>query len=579
MAVALLFAAAVAGAAVSYEVRIEGLPDGALLNALRNVSHSVSLRDRPPSTLMLLRRRAERDVPRFVEVLQAEGYYGARVELDIDEDRDPVRVTFSIDAGPPYTLAEARIEVLDPSDDVPAPTAADLGLHPDAVVRAATLLAAQRALTERFRENGFPYPQASPPRVEISHEARRATVVFTIAPGARGLFGPTSIAGLDSVDEDFVRGRLPWTEGEPFSVRAIRDARRRLNASGLFSVVDISIAEEAGADGAVPVSIQVTERKHRTIRAGLNYTTDEGVGARAAWEHRNFRGGGQRLALDATLSEIASGFDAAYTIPDFERRDQTLTLRTALRNERPDAYDSLSLGGGAMIERVVSERSTLGLGVYVRGAEIEQRRRTSRFALLSFPMFYAWTTADDLLAPTEGGRLRVDLTPIQDLRDLDLQLLRGAVSYAHYVRLSRSPSVVLATRIGTGTVFGARYGRIPADERFYVGGGGSVRGYAYQSLGPLDDKTPLGGRSYIESAFELRMSVTETIGVAAFLDGGSAFEAEYPDFSESLRWAAGLGLRYYSPVGPIRLDVAIPLNRRRGVDDAFQVYAGLGHAF
>ena len=579
IALALLSGTQGAQADLTYDVRIEGVIDSGLRNTLRSAAQTVELQERPPSTVMLLYRRAERDIPRLIEVLQAEGYYGAQVELSIEEERTPIRVRFTIEKGPRYTLADVRIDITDRPgvEAVPLPTNEEMQLETDTVVRASALLAAQRMLVQRFRENGFPRPQGQPPRIEVDHDAAEIVAVFAVDPGPVGYFGATTIEGLESVEEDYVSGLVPWDEGDLFSSRLVRQVRQRLNATGLFAVVDV--VEEPDESNRVPMTVSLTERKHRTIRAELHYRTDEGAGLTAGWEHRNYRGRGQRLILETTISEIGTSFDASYAIPDFRQPDQTLRLYSRLEEDNPDAYKSQSLGMGASVERALSEHMSLGFGVNLRGTEVEQRRRTDQFALLSFPMFFSRSTADDPLAPTRGDRLRVEATPFQELTNLDLQFLRGSISYTRYQQLRQSPRMVLAGRIATGTILGTDYDRIPADERFYVGGGGSVRGFAYQLIGPLDEKTPLGGRSYLETSVELRMDITNTIGMAVFLDGGAAFKSEYPDFSETMRWGAGTGLRYNSPVGPFRLDVAMPINRRSGIDDAFQVYAGLGHAF
>jgi translocation and assembly module TamA len=126
---------------------------------------------------------------------------------------------------------------------------------------------------------------------------------------------------------------------------------------------------------------------------------------------------------------------------------------------------------------------------------------------------------------------------------------------------------------------GAERDEIPADIRFYAGGGGSIRGYAYQSVGPTQNNEPIGGRSLITMSAELRIKITEKMGLVAFVDGGSAFESAFQDFEETLQWGGGLGFRYFTAIGPLRLDVGIPINRRAGIDDSFQIYVSIGQAF
>ena len=188
-------------------------------------------------------------------------------------------------------------------------------------------------------------------------------------------------------------------------------------------------------------------------------------------------------------------------------------------------------------------------------------------------------TGDDLLDPTRGGRLFLQVMPFYDIMGSDSNFIKGYTSYRHYVPIMKKPMLTLAGKVSIGVIEGKGLESIPADERFYAGGGGSIRGYAYQSVGPMVAGDPIGGRSLIELSAELRIKFTDHLGLVGFLDGGSAFADTIPDSSQDLRWGTGMGLRYFTPIGPLRLDVAVPLNRRSGIDDNFQIYISLGQAF
>jgi translocation and assembly module TamA len=171
------------------------------------------------------------------------------------------------------------------------------------------------------------------------------------------------------------------------------------------------------------------------------------------------------------------------------------------------------------------------------------------------------------------------VTPYTGTGDGGLLFAVGTVSGSAYRALDTDRRFVLAGRAKFGSLVGEETDDVPANKRFYAGGGGSIRGYEFQSVGPLDaNNDPLGGRSLIELNAELRVRITEQIGLVPFVDGGMVFDSVYPDFEEDLRWAAGLGVRYFSAIGPLRLDIAIPLNKRE-VDDSFQFYISLGQAF
>jgi translocation and assembly module TamA len=210
---------------------------------------------------------------------------------------------------------------------------------------------------------------------------------------------------------------------------------------------------------------------------------------------------------------------------------------------------------------------------------VEQLGEEERFGLFSLPTRFGWDTSENLLDPVSGRRLTLQFTPFYEIFGDHLGFVKGYATYSQYVKLTEKPLLVLAGRSAFGSMVGASRNAIPADERFYAGGGRSIRGYAYQSVGPLEENKPTGGRSLMEVSLELRTKVTDTIGFVAFLDGGNASSSVTPDPTEPLRWGAGAGIRYFTPVGPLRLDVAVPLNRRDKVDDRFHVYMSLGQAF
>jgi len=565
---------------VPYDVAFRGVDDPALRAALERVSKVVALRDRPPPTVALLHRRAAADVPELAGVLKAEAYFGVHIETEVDDRGDAAAVTFRIELGEAYALGGVAVDV---SGDEGAylehrlPDPGALGLHVGEPAKAKAILEASEKLQRSLAGLGYPYPTAGKPKVAVDHAEHAVVVTYRLNPGPKGKLGPATFTGLDRVDEGFLRDRLPWRPGEAFSPDLIDQTRKRLMATGLFASVAIRMGEALDGDGFVPVTIGVSERKHRTIGLGLGYATDEGPEASVSWEHRNLRRRGERLQLDATVSGLEYAVEGAYTMPEFRRLNQSLVLRSRLGVEDTEAFRSAGFGIGALVERRRSEEVTVGWGLAFRAAEIDQDRDEERFALFSVPAFYRRDTTDDALHPTRGGRLALEGAPFQDVRDTGLAFVRASLGYSHYAALS--DTVVFAGRVALGATAGASRDAIPADERFYAGGGGSIRGYAYQMASPLDcEDDPVGGRSFFEAAGELRFQVAERVGLVAFLDGGRAFEPAFPDFDEPLLWGAGLGVRYFSPIGPLRFDVAVPLNRR-GVDDSFQVYLSLGHAF
>jgi translocation and assembly module TamA len=288
---------------------------------------------------------------------------------------------------------------------------------------------------------------------------------------------------------------------------------------------------------------------------------------------------GHKLSLQTNWSGDAQTAEAQYQIPGFRRDDQALRLHLRLAKESLDAFDSTSAGAGVSLERRLNEQWTVGAGLRLRVAREEQQRLEESYHLLSLPAYCVRSTVGNPLNPESGMKLDVRLEPFFEVTDPGGSFLKGSVNLSRYFDLARGGDWVIATRIKIGSILGTGLDGIPPDERFYTGGGGSIRGYAYNTVSPLKDNDPIGGRSLVELSLEARRRITKNIGIALFVDGGNAFSTAFPDFSEELRWGAGIGVRYFTPVGPLRVDLAVPLNRRAGVDDQFGVYVSFGQAF
>jgi translocation and assembly module TamA len=567
--------------AAPYRATITGIEDSALLKDLKDASDSLSLIDRPPASIGLLRSRAERDRDRFTRVLQAHGYFGARVELILRDDTAPLEVEFLIHIGPVYPVASVDIRIRGDKEAHPRliPSLEKIGLSPGEPFKASALMDGEKALVRAFEEHGFPFPRPVERKIIVDHRDTSVALEFFLDPGPQAPFGEAQIKGLEAVEESVIRRLIPWKEGDLYNVEQVETLQVRLIRLGLFSSVRVFKGRELDAQGRLPVDISVTERKHRSIGAGLSYKTDEGPGATGLWEHRNLFREGEKLTVSGILSDFTASAESTFFKPFFLRRDQSLGLSLRLADDRPDAYTSRNISASASVARQLTDQLRIAAGLGYKASKVEQLGITERFNYLFLPLDMEWDRSDDLLDPARGGRLGLHLVPFYDPSGDDPKFLKKRIRYRHYLKPFAAHPLVLAAGFSLGSILGADRDDIPADERFYAGGGGSIRGYAYQSVGPSRDSEPVGGRSLLELTFELRMRVTERIGLVAFLDGGNAYQETFPDLDESLRWGTGLGFRYFTRLGPLRLDVAFPLNRRPDIDDRVQVYVSLGQAF
>jgi translocation and assembly module TamA len=417
-------------------------------------------------------------------------------------------------------------------------------------------------------------------KVVVDRERKTMLVTLQLDPGPAATFGSTRIDGLTSVREDYLRRLIPWKPGETFDRRRLEAFRDRLAKTDLFTGVTVKPAETIGPDGQLGVAVQVNEAKHRSIGAEAAFSTDEGFSVGGFWEHRNAFGAQERATLSTKLSMIEQTAKAGLRKPNYGRVDQDILFETSLRHQDSDAFEERSFAANAAIERRYGPAWTAGVGTTAEYQEIEDKTGRNAYLLFGLPLTVSRVTADDLLNPTSGARNTLRLTPYVGGLAEGVSFLTAELTGAHYWSLDENHRTILAGRYKLGSLLGEQTADVPASKRFFAGGGGSVRGYGFQMVGPLDaENDPVGGRSVVEAGLELRYRVTDTIGVVPFVEGGAVYDKSWPEGLRETLWAAGLGLRYYTAIGPIRLDVAVPLDRRRDIDSAYEFYISIGQAF
>jgi len=565
----------------AYIPSIEGAPDADLARSLADLAETFRLQAHSPGSLLLLERRARADLPAMDKALRASGYLKAQEDVDIRTGERPWRVVFRITPGPAFLLERAGVDLAPGAAAGPAlPQAADLGLVPGERFTARKVLDAEETLLRLLKERGHPFPALAGRRVVADHATNGVEVNLRVDPGPAAVFGDTTLAGLQDSDEAQVRALLPWTPGQNYDLRLLEAARAGLYASGLFTYVEVTPARALDPGGRLPVRIILTERVPRTVRAGLEYATDFGPGVKLGWDHRNLLGGGEKLGLTATYNEYIQKLSGDLKKSRFPRADQNLALHGETGKERTDAYVTSLADSSGSLEQRLSRAMTASLGVGYRVSQVEDKKLSEEknFGHLYVPASLTGDWRDDVLDPGGGATFGVVGAPYSDTLGNLNSFFKYRATGAGYLGLLEEKRAVLALRGAWGQIWGPGRDDIPADLRFYSGGGGSVRGYAYQTAGSLQDGDPVGGKSLAEVSGEIRLKITESFGVVPFLDGGSTYEGYVPKFEEQFYWGAGLGLRYYTTVGPIRLDIGFPLNPRPE-DDSFQVYGSLGQSF
>lgn len=569
----------------STEIRGPRIPD--YLQKLMEDSVQLGKTGTPVPTLAQLRRRAIEDEKRIDRVLRSEAYYNGRISSSIrQENGGAYKVVFDVDLGERTMIESFDIVYADhPDDDSKLPKdGAFFGLKPNRAAKAQRIIDLTNETLTWLNNHGHPDAELDDRKVIVDLAAHTATITLTIKAGEPMLFGPLAISNEGRTRDDYVRSFITFEKGKTYDRSEVDNSLNALRKTGLFDQVALDSGQPIDGN-ELPQELTLKESDARTVRLGANYTTSTGAGAKASWEHRNLLGRGEKLTLGLNVSQTEQSATADFNKPRFLRQDQTLTASVEIAHERSDAYNENRIKSGIGLVRPLTDKIKASLGVTFELVRTADSRGNNRYQLIGIPASLSYDGSDSLLDPTSGIRATVRATPYfgrANQKAAAFTRLEGIGStYLSFgERDDGSPWVTLAARGRAGSLLASETDDVPGSTRFYAGGGGSVRGYGYQMLGPLDgDNDPVGGRSVLEANFEARLRMTETIGTVAFLDGGNAYSGLTPTFGKPLKWGAGLGLRYYTPIGPVRFDVAVPLERRAGIDDRFQIYVSLGQAF
>lgn len=574
------------GAAVAAEPRaqLEGELDADLRAAIQR---AIGETDDKIETRFEARRRARAAAEDAIAVLRSEGYYAYAVEPDVSE-ADPPTPLVRITPGPRFALGPPAIEWqgATPDAETEAEAKRSLGLTPGAPGRAAEVVAAEGRIMATLQDRGYADAAPQPREVIVDHADASLTPTYRIQAGGLVKLNGLEITTDGRTRADWVRRLAPWTPGEPYDPDDVAELERRLLDTGVYDSVTVALAPQskASADGLRPIVVSLAERKPRTIEAGASYSTSEGAGVDVRWTRYNLLGRADTLSLLGRLSEKDSRVQADLTLPHWRRAQRTLRLGAAAYDVSTDAYDETGFGLRGDITRRYGKTSYLTLGGSVDASRTEEREEEDLSKLGRDIVTVAalgdvlLDRSNDPLDPRRGWRLSARAEPTVLLGEENLPYLRVQVQGTGYLPLDSQGKTVVAGRLKVGRIINGTIPEVPASRRFYAGGGGSVRGFPYQAVGPrLEDGTPRGGSSLFEASAELRRDLTPRWGFAVFVDAGSVGSEGAIDFDE-LAVGAGVGVRYNLGFAPIRIDVATPVANRNG-EAAFQIYVSIGQSF
>jgi len=586
---------------VSYIVTLTPTGNAAIDGAAHDASTLISLQTTAPAGPFALIARARGDVTRFETVLNSFGYYAGHASITIDRralddasltealDAEPaaskVPVVVTLTPGPLFHLGRVTLQ-----GDVPPEARTKFQLDPGAPAVASEVLAAHDRLLAALQSEGHALAKVGPPQATLDPTAEQLDITFDVQAGPRVDLGAIDITGLSHLHESYVRRRLLLHPGQAYDPASIEAARENLASVGAIGGVRIITPDTLDSQGRLPVRVDVSERPLHAVNLTTAFSTDQGGSVTASWMHRNLFGNAEQLTLSAGLTglggsaETQPGYNvnATLVLPDWLRRDQSLTFQATGVKEYLDAYDRTAVLGSVTLARKLTPDWTASVGVAGEQARFLQEATTRDYTLAQLPVGLTLDTAHNLFDPTHGVKAAAVLTPTVSLGGgnggTTSLFTLAQLSASTYLDFSGAGRSILALRGLVGTVQGAGVFDIPPDQRFYAGGGGTIRGYRFQSVGPkFADGKPSGGNSIDVGSVEFRQRFGASYGAVAFVDAGQSGNTGAP-FNGAMRVGAGVGARYYTSIGPIRVDVAVPLIHQDH-SDSLEAYIGLGQAF
>jgi len=501
--------------------------------------------------------------------LIAEGYYDA--DVSYTDGISQWTGTYTVNSDSCYKIREISVT---PAEYVNF-AGKDIKGQP---LSTSVVLAAQKKLYSDISNGKCFFDLVIDHEVTLDLKTKEADILFIVKAEQQAKMGTVTFEGTDTVKKSYLQKLVAWKEGDCFQRKKIERLRAKLLESGLFSGAELVIPEQPLKDGSVPVTLRVKERALRSVRAGGSYYTGEGLGLTLGWKHRNLFGAAEVLDTGVNLSQKLQTIEARLTKPFFLRRDQSLSFNTSIGHETTSSYTKIGMDTGASIKRAFSKSLSASTGVSLSMSRVEDEtiNETNNFYLMSLPQSFIYNKRNSVLDATEGFLIEGKLEPFIDLGGESPSFWKTEVSAYAYHALGKKTTA--AFRVKTGSIFGSDIAEIPATKRFYAGGGGSVRGFGYQEVGPLKNGEPEGGSSVVEMSAELRFKITDKIGTVAFVDAGSVGNTSLANFDSPFVGGGG-GLRYYTEAGPLRLDVAVPLNKRDTASSSYQIYISIGQAF
>lgn len=574
---------------VRYATSVEGFGKTELEDEFRAESALIDGKGRA-ETAAMVQARADEDEKLAVRLLYSEGYYDATAIAGLDQAGDgTLKAVVTVTPGKRYKIGNI---VITAAPTVPPTLVRDsLPLKTGDYIVAANVESAEANIGVKLPENGYPFAKVGQRDILLDSATVTGDYTLPVEVGPRASFRAIATRGeKQAFGADHMEVIRRYKPGELYDSRKVDDLRKALVATGLFSSVGVEPVRtgEPGPDGTEYVDLMVDQEAGppRTLAGEAGYGTGQGFRAEGTWTHRNLFPPEGALIAGAVIGTQEQGVSGTFRRSNAGKRDRTFQTGITLNHQNYNAYEAftagVNIGWSRQSTPIFQKRWTYSYGAEILGtneqvvidpATADKVRRT--YLIAGLPLQIGYDRSNDLLNPTKGLRANLRAEPEGSLQGNFSPYLRATFDLSGYFPVS--DGIVIAARTRLGTISGVSRDDVAPSRRIYAGGGGSVRGFGFQELGPKDVKNdPIGGRSVNEFAVEGRYRFGN-YGVVAFVDAGQVYDSQTPKFGD-MRYGVGIGGRFYTNFGPFRADIAMPIDRQPG-ESKFAVYIGIGQAF
>jgi translocation and assembly module TamA len=579
MSLSTTVAAAAAGGGMELRARVEGVGDKVLR---AEIERAIGEEHGAPANRVDARRRARLAAQNAIALLRSEGYYDETAEPDIGEGEHPTAMV-RIELGPRTTIDKAEVQWKGAEPDAAARAAAlaDLKLKTGSPARAADVLAAQGRVIAALQLKGYANAKVVPQPPVVDHATHTMHPVFAIAAGAIVHLDGLKLENKSKTKAPFIKKLAPWKTGDVYKPYDLAELERRLLDTGVYDSITVALAPAPNADGLTPVVVGVADRTKHSFSFSAGYSTTEGVDLDTTWSTFNVLDSADTLSVFAKAQEIDSRIGVTLSLPDFWSPSQTLKFGPDVFRDVTNAYTTTGAEFVVDLTQRYGKTSFLTRGISFVASRIDDHELGELDIFAIRPLGeYALDQTDNPLNATKGWKWDTRVEPIGILGQEQLVYLKVQSQVSSYWALDSDGTTVLAARVQGGSIIGGKIPQVPASDRFFAGGGGTVRGYTYQNVGPhYPDNTPQGGLSLLDGSLELRRKLLGPFGAVLFADSGSVGTLATPSVSH-IASSVGLGLRYDLGFAPLRVDFAFPLNQIDGVSQGpVQVYLSIGQSF